>query len=43
LVLTLTAIGASASFDTAPDGAPAQALLGAARALSARLGGGAPK
>ncbi|RZL35638.1 MAG: IclR family transcriptional regulator [Rubrivivax sp.] len=39
LVLTLTAIGPSASFDTAPAGPSAQVLLEAARKLSARLGG----
>jgi DNA-binding IclR family transcriptional regulator len=40
LVLTLTAIGPSASFDTAVAGPQARALVEAARALSARLGGG---
>jgi DNA-binding IclR family transcriptional regulator len=38
LVLALTAIGPSASFDTATDGALAQALLEAATRLSRRLG-----
>ncbi|MCE4537025.1 IclR family transcriptional regulator [Pelomonas sp. P7] len=40
LVLTLTAIGPSASFDTAADSEAALALKEAAIALSARLGGG---
>jgi len=40
LVLTLTAIGASAGFETAIGGGNAQALISAARALSARLGFG---
>lgn len=39
LVLTLTAIGSSASFDTEADGPCAAALKQAAQALSARLGG----
>lgn len=38
LVLALTAIGPSASFDTAPDGTTAQALREAAGLLSRRLG-----
>lgn len=38
LVLTLTAIGPSASFDTAAQGASAEALKAAARTLSVRLG-----
>lgn len=40
LVLTLTAIGPSASFSTAADGPAATALKQAAQALSTRLGGG---
>lgn len=40
LVLTLTAIGPSASFDTAADGPAALAMKQAAQALSTRLGGG---
>ena len=39
LLLTLTAIGPSASIDTAATGAQAKLLKDAARALSARLGG----
>lgn len=38
LVLALTAIGPSASFDTSPDGALTSALRGAAGQLSRRLG-----
>jgi len=38
LVLTITAIGPSASFDTAPDGALATSLRDAAALLSRRLG-----
>jgi DNA-binding IclR family transcriptional regulator len=38
LVLTLTAIGATASFDTRPKGAPAQALKRCAAELTAQLG-----
>jgi DNA-binding IclR family transcriptional regulator len=38
LVLALTAIGPSASFDTSPDGALTTALRHAARQLSRRLG-----
>ncbi|MCY4746436.1 helix-turn-helix domain-containing protein [Pelomonas sp. UHG3] len=41
LVLSLTAIGASAGFDTALDGAPVLALREAAVGLSRRLGGAA--
>jgi DNA-binding IclR family transcriptional regulator len=37
LVLGLTAIGATASFDTRAQGAPAKALLRCARELSAQL------
>ncbi|MBW8760887.1 MAG: IclR family transcriptional regulator [Burkholderiales bacterium] len=39
LVLTLTAIGPSASFDTAANGSSAKLLKDAARTLSTRLGG----
>jgi DNA-binding IclR family transcriptional regulator len=42
LVLSLTAIGPNALFDTAADGAPAQALRAAAAQLTATLGGRAP-
>ena len=38
IVLSLTAIGPSAIFDTRLDGAAANALLQAARSLSAQLG-----
>jgi DNA-binding IclR family transcriptional regulator len=38
LVLSLTAIGPAASFDTRPEAAPARALLGCAAALSRQLG-----
>ncbi|MCB1998806.1 MAG: hypothetical protein KDG57_23510, partial [Rhodoferax sp.] len=38
LVLSLTAIGPSASFDVRPDGPPAQALKAAAAELSRQLG-----
>lgn len=40
LVMSLTAIGPSASFDTRPGGAPANRLREAASALSRRLGAG---
>ncbi len=45
LVLSLTAIGPSASFDVRPDGPPAQALKAAAAELSRQLGArrGAPR
>ncbi|MDH4050262.1 MAG: IclR family transcriptional regulator [Rubrivivax sp.] len=38
MVLSLTAIGPGASFDVAPDGAPARALKACAQALSSPLG-----
>jgi DNA-binding IclR family transcriptional regulator len=40
VILALTAIGPSATFDGRPAGAVATALVAAAAALSARLGGG---
>ena len=42
VVLTLTAIGPGASFDVAPDGAPARALKAAADELSRQLGARLP-
>jgi DNA-binding IclR family transcriptional regulator len=42
IVLTLTAIGPSATFDGRPEGAVASALHGAPAALSARLDHRAP-